>query len=196
VLGNHQAQARYAIKLRFMLGLAKRMNQMTGNDANPAVGTVMGELAALVTVVESMLLAHEVTGELRDGVMWPSQKTLYSVMALQSEINGKMLEMIRDLSGSAMITLPSSAADFDNPEMAKDLERFMQSSTADARSRVALMRMLWDFIGSEFGSRHQQYEKFYGGASFIVKQNMNRLYDYNRALALVDQALALPPVKG
>ncbi len=34
------------------------------------------------------------------------------------------------------------------------------------------MRLLWDFIGSEFGSRHQQYEKFYGGASFLVKQNV------------------------
>ena len=28
------------------------------------------------------------------------------------------------------------------------------------------MRLFWDFIGSEFGGRHQQYEKFYGGASF------------------------------
>src|SRR5215813_6598247 len=35
--GNHQAQVRYATKLRFMIGLAKRMNEMTGNEANPAV---------------------------------------------------------------------------------------------------------------------------------------------------------------
>ena len=50
--GNHQAQVRYVTKLRFMIGLAKRMNEMTGNDANPAVQIVMGELAALVSVVE------------------------------------------------------------------------------------------------------------------------------------------------
>ena len=35
--GNHQAQVRYATKLRFMIGLANRMNEMTGNDTNPAV---------------------------------------------------------------------------------------------------------------------------------------------------------------
>ena len=63
------------------------------------------------------------------------------------------------------------------------------------QDRVALMRMLWDFIGTEFGSRHQQYEKFYGGASFLVKQNMYRNYDFKRATALVDAALALPPVE-
>jgi 4-hydroxyphenylacetate 3-monooxygenase len=56
------------------------------------------------------------------------------------------------------------------------------------------MRLAWDFIGSEFGSRHQQYEKFYGGASFLVKQNVYRNFDFKRATALVDAALALPPL--
>ena len=55
--------------------------------------------------------------------------------------------------------------------------------------------MLWDFLGTEFGSRHQQYEKFYGGSSFVVKQNVYRNYDFKRATALVDRALALPAVK-
>ncbi|HYW59126.1 MAG TPA: 4-hydroxyphenylacetate 3-hydroxylase N-terminal domain-containing protein [Xanthobacteraceae bacterium] len=194
--GNHQAQCRYAVKLRFMAGLAKRMNEMTGNDANPAVAIQMGELAAIVTIVESMLAAHETIAPIdQDGVLWPSQPTLYSVMALQSELNGRMLEIIRELAGAAMITLPSSVKDFDHPDMAKDIARFMRSGTADARTRVATMRLVWDFLGSEFGSRHAQYEKFYGGASFLVKQNVNRFFDYKRATAMVDAALALPPVE-
>jgi 4-hydroxyphenylacetate 3-monooxygenase len=53
------------------------------------------------------------------------------------------------------------------------------------------MRMAWDFIGSEFGSRHQQYEKFYGGASFLVKQNVYRNFDFAGAAKLVDAALNL-----
>ncbi len=193
--GNHQAQCRYATKLRFMAGLAKRMNEMTGNDANPAVAIQMGELAAMVTIVDSMLQAHETVAPIdQDGVLWPSRATLYSVMALQSELNGRMLEIIRELAGAAMITLPSSARDFDNPAMAADIMRYMQSGAADARTRVATLRMAWDFLGSEFGSRHAQYEKFYGGASFLVKQNVNRAFDYKRATAMVDAALALPPV--
>src|ERR1700716_1304607 len=47
--GNHQAQVRYVTKLRFMVGLAKRMNEMTGNDAHPPVQIAMGELAALAS---------------------------------------------------------------------------------------------------------------------------------------------------
>jgi 4-hydroxyphenylacetate 3-monooxygenase len=63
-----------------------------------------------------------------------------------------------------------------------------------ARNRVALMRLAWDFIGTEFGNRHQQYEKFYGGASYLVKLNMYRAYDFERAGRLVDAALSLSPL--
>jgi 4-hydroxyphenylacetate 3-monooxygenase len=54
---------------------------------------------------------------------------------------------------------------------------------------------MWDFLGSEFGSRHAQYEKFYGGPSFVAKQHLYRYFDFKRAGALVDKALNLPPVK-
>jgi 4-hydroxyphenylacetate 3-monooxygenase len=193
--GNYQAQARYATKLRFMIGLAKRMNEMTGNDSNPAVQVQMGELASLVSIVENMLLSQETTATIdKDGVLWPSKTALYSIMALQSELNSRMLEIIRELSGAGMITVPSAYADFQNADMRSDIDRFMQSGVADARSRVAVMRMAWDFIGSEFGSRHQQYEKFYGGASFLVKMNVYRNFDFARATGMVESALALPPI--
>ena len=37
-------------------------------------------------------------------------------------------------------------------------------------------------------------EKFYGSASFLVKQNVYRSFDFKRATALVDAALNLPPL--
>lgn len=195
--GNHQAQARFAVKLRFLLGLAKRMNEATGNDGAPPVQVQMGELAALASIVEGMLYAQETAAYYDDeGVLWPSASLLYAVMALQSEINPRMIDIVRELTGAAMITLPSSVKDFDNPETAADIERYYRSSHLDARQRVALMRLAWDFIGTEFGNRHQQYEKFYGGASFLIKMNVFRNYDFKRAGTLVDQALTLPPVAG
>jgi 4-hydroxyphenylacetate 3-monooxygenase len=172
------------------------MNEMTGNVAAPPVQVMMGELAALVSIFEGLLLAQETVAPIKDGVLWPSPVTLYSAMAMQSEFNGRMLEIIRELAGGAFITLPSSLADLDSPQTAPDMERYMRAASTDARHRVALMRLLWDFIGSEFGSRHQQYEKFYGGASFLVKQNVYRNFDWKRAGALVDAALALPPIGG
>src|SRR3954464_6664876 len=193
--GNHQAQARYAVKLRFLLGLAKRMNEATGNDAAPPVMVEMGELAAYASIVENMLYSHESIASIdEDGVLWPSRTALYAVMALQAQINPHMIDIVRELTGAGMITLPSSSADFENPEAARDIERYFQSASVGARERIALMRLAWDFIGTEFGNRHQQYEKFYGGASFLVKMNVFRNYDFKRAGAMVDRALKLPPL--
>jgi 4-hydroxyphenylacetate 3-monooxygenase len=140
-------------------------------------------------IYEAMLLAHETSAPIKDGVLWPSVITLYSAMAMQSEFNGRMLETIRELVSSSVISVPSSAADFDNPEIAPLIERYMCSGTMDAKSRTALVRLLWDFLGTEFGSRHQQYEKFYGGSPVIVKQSVYRNFDFTRATALVDAAL-------
>jgi 4-hydroxyphenylacetate 3-monooxygenase len=192
--GNLQAQTRYATKLRFLIGLAMRMNEATGTASMPPVMVQMGELAALVSIVDAMLESQEVRATLDDkGVLWPSKTSLYAVMALQSEINPRVIEIVRELTGSAMITLPSSIKDLESEETAPDVERYMRSGSLSARARIKLMRLAWDFIGSEFGNRHHQYEKFYGGASFIVKQNMLRSYDMNRATALVDAALSMEP---
>src|ERR1700761_2546254 len=196
--GNHQAQARFSTKLRFLLGLAQRMNEATGNDAAPPVQVEMGELAAYASIVENMLVSHETVGPIdEDGVVWPSKSALYAVMALQSQINPHMIDIVRELTGAAMISLPSSVKDFENQESRPDLERYFRSGDIGARERVKLMRLAWDFIGSEFGSRHQQYEKFYGGASYLVKMNMYRAYDFGRAGRMVDSALGLSdPVTG
>ena len=34
------------------------------------------------------------------GVLWPSVTALYAAMALQSELNGRMLEIIRELAAA------------------------------------------------------------------------------------------------
>ena len=191
-LGNHQAQTRWSTKLRFLMGLTKRMCEITGSIKIPPVIGQIGEMAAYAAIVENMLLAQEFGATADDeGVLWPSRAALYSVMSLQTDLNPKLLNMARELAGGSMIMLPSSVADFENPEIAADLEHYICSPGIPVRERVATLKLAWDLIGSEFAGRHEQYEKFYGGASFLIKQNMFRTYDFNRASALVDQALAL-----
>ena len=192
-LGNHQAQIRWATKLRFLMGLTKRMTDITGAGKLPPVIVQLGEMAAYATIVENMVLAQETQSSLdAEGTLWTSRAALYSVMALQSDLNPKLLNMARELAGGSMIMLPSSVQDFDNPEIAADLERYTASPGFTARERVEVLKLAWDLIGSEFAGRHEQYEKFYGGASFLVKMNMYRNYDFGRAGALVDKALSLP----
>jgi 4-hydroxyphenylacetate 3-monooxygenase len=190
--GNHQAQVRYAVKLRFLLGLTKRLCEITGIDPMPPVQIQLGEMAAFATIIDSMVRAQETEATIdAEGVVWPSKRALYAAMALQSEINPRLTDIARELAGGSIVMLPSSARDFETPEIAADLERYVVSPGFTARERTAVLRLVWELIGTEFAGRHQQYEKFYGGASFLVKQNMARAYDFAGAGMLVDRALAL-----
>jgi 4-hydroxyphenylacetate 3-monooxygenase len=191
--GNHQAQARYATKLRFLMGLTKRLCEITGVDAMPPVQIELGGMAAFATIVDTMVRAQESEGTIDDdGCVWPSKQALYAVMSLQSEINPRLNNTLRELAGGSIIMLPSSIKDFQNPQTAADIERYIASPGFTSRERVAILKLVWDFIGSEFAGRHEQYEKFYGGASFLVKQNMARAYDFAAATKMVERALNLP----
>jgi 4-hydroxyphenylacetate 3-monooxygenase len=110
-------------------------------------------------------------------------------MALQSDLNPKLIDLARDLSGGAMLMLPSSHLDYANADIAKELERYVASPGYPSKDRVALLKLAWDLIGSEFGGRHQQYEKFYGGAAYVNKLHVYRNYDFAGAKRLADAAL-------
>ncbi|MFX7849930.1 4-hydroxyphenylacetate 3-hydroxylase C-terminal domain-containing protein, partial [Acinetobacter baumannii] len=73
---------------------------------------------------------------------------------------------LRELAGGGMIMLPSSIHDFRNPELAGLIEKTQQSPAASAVDKVKFYKLAWDAVGSEFASRHTQYEMFYAGATF------------------------------
>ena len=56
-----------------------------------------------------------------------------------------------------------------DPEIAKQFETYYQTPQLGAKDRMKLFKLAWDLVGTEFAGRHQSYEKFYAGASFIVK---------------------------
>ena len=85
--------------------------------------------------------------------------------------------------------LPSAARDFAQPEIAALIERTQQSPTASAVEKVKFYKLAWDAVGSEFASRHQQYEMFYAGASFVTKGHSFRTYDWGTAEGLVQRML-------
>lgn len=191
VLGNHQAQVRLATKLDFAVGLAHRIAEATGNLAAPPVRGALGEMAAHAGVVSGLLAAQERNCEIDDeGVAWPGREDCFAVMTLQSELYPKVMHMLRDLCGGGLIQLPSSAVDFAHPEMGADLERYVGGPDETAVERVKLLKLAWDLVGSEFGGRHHQYEMFYVGAPFVVRQRMYGVYDFDRRRDLVDGVLA------
>jgi 4-hydroxyphenylacetate 3-monooxygenase len=69
------------------------------------------------------------------------------------------------------------------------VERYQRSATGGARDRVKLLKLVWDFVGTEFGGRQLQYEMFYSAAQPVVYTRMFRSYDWPAAKAMVDRCL-------
>jgi 4-hydroxyphenylacetate 3-monooxygenase len=190
MLGNSQAQIRFWAKLQFIVGLASSIARMNRVDAQPQVQQALGQMAAYAAMVEGLVRAHEAHCDIdRNGMARPGRAEIYANMTFQSQIYPTLLNMLRDLAGGGLLQLPSSAADFANPEEAADISRYIQSPGVPAVERVKLLKLAWDIVGSEFASRHHQYEMFYAGAPHMVKGFMYRNYDFAASEELVRQAL-------
>ena len=190
VYQNYQAMIRLSVKLRFLAGIARRISETNGVIGIPAVRETLGQLAAEVEMLEALVAAMEVKGAKRGAYFVPDAHTLYSAQVLTQQLYPKFVTTLRDLAGGGMIMQPSSYRDFENPETADYIELTQQSPVADAYDKVKFYKLAWDAVGSEFASRHLQYEMFYAGATFVTKAHSYRTYDWSRSTDLVDRVLA------
>lgn len=189
VFQNYQCQIRLAVKLRFLMGVAYRTAEINGTIGMPPVKDMLGQLSAEANMVEAMMAAMEVRGERVGDYFVSNRSMLYSSQVLTQQLYGQILNKLRDLAGGGMIMLPSSIEDFRNPLTAELIGKTQRSPVAIPEERVKFFKLAWDAVGSEFASRHNQYEMFYAGASFVVKGHAFRTYDWQASARLVDGML-------
>jgi 4-hydroxyphenylacetate 3-monooxygenase len=101
-----------------------------------------------------------------------------------------LLNQIRGLMGGSLIQLPATVSELRAPGSAADIGRYVRWPKAGGDERVKLLKLLWDTFGSEFGSRHLQYEMFYAGEPASIQGREFRSFDWAAAEALVDHCLA------
>ncbi|WP_323870051.1 4-hydroxyphenylacetate 3-hydroxylase C-terminal domain-containing protein [Xenorhabdus szentirmaii] len=65
------------------------------------------------------------------------------------------------------------------------------SSVASPVERIRMMRLVWDAVGSEFASRHQQYELFYTGAPYQTLARLYHQYNWQASKELVEKIRVL-----
>lgn len=191
VYQNFQAQVRLVVKLRFLLAVARRMVETVGTINLAPVQTKLGLMAAQVATVESQLMGMEAGGTHVGEYYVPNRHFLYAAQVYSQDLYPRFINDIRELAGGGLIMLPSSAADLVNPEVASVLDNMQVSARADegAYERMKFLKLAWDAVGSEFASRHIQYEMFYAGAQFVTQGHSFRTYDWDRADSLLEHVL-------
>jgi 4-hydroxyphenylacetate 3-monooxygenase len=156
---------RLAVKLDFIAGLLLKAVDATGSNEFRGVQAQVGEVLAWRNLFWALTDAMARTSTpWTDGYVLPNLEYGLSYRVMSSMAYPRLKEIIQDVLASALIYLPSHANDFKVPEIRKYLDQFVRgSNNYSAVDRVQLMKLLWDAIGTEFGSRHELYERNYFG---------------------------------
>jgi 4-hydroxyphenylacetate 3-monooxygenase len=187
---NYQSEIRLLVKLRFLVGLARKITETIGTVNFPSVRETLGELASYVGVIEAFVLAMESKGYRYGPYYLPDRELLYASQVQAQMIYPKVIHILRELSGGGILMLPSTSADFENAEIAGFIHKTQYSPVMSSTERVQLFKLAWDAVGSEFASRHLQYEMFYSGARLVTTGMSYRNFDWQRATGTVEEFLA------
>ena len=186
---NYQAQVRMMVKMRFLLGLARKIAETNGIVSIPEVSGTLGYLAANTGMMEGMVKGMEAGGVSYGPYFVPDRRLLYATQVLSQQFYPELVHHIRDLAGASMIMMPPSVADFGNAETASFIHRTQRSPVAEPKDKVKLFKLAWDAVGSEFGSRQAQYEMFYAGGPFVTRGRSFQNYDWSTVTDMVDGLL-------
>ncbi len=162
---------RLAVKLDFIAGLLLKGVEATGTKDFRGVQAQVGEVLAFRNLFWGLTDAMaRTTIPWTPGHVLPNLDYGLAYRVAASQIYPKLKEIVENVLASALIYLPSHAADFKNPEIRPYLDQFVRGSNGYAAvDRVKLMKLMWDAIGTEFGGRHELYERNYFGSHESIR---------------------------
>jgi 4-hydroxyphenylacetate 3-monooxygenase len=180
-----QGCTRLAVKLDFLAGLHIKALDITGTKDFHGVRTRLGELLAWRNMMWALTdsMAHNPDPWIA-GTVLPNANTALSYRWFATIGYPRVKEIIEQDVASALIYQNSHAADFKNADIRQYLDKYLRGSNgSDATHRAKVMKLLWDAIGTEFGSRHELYERNYTGNHEAVR---TQLVDAQEARGLTD----------
>ena len=193
--GNHQSNVRFWSKLRLLVGVASRIVRTSGADQVPAVRETLGRLASL-----EALLAGLIHGQIQMAEAWPegfltvNRRGMYAAMGWCADNHSAIVDCLRELCGGGVFQMPADISVMEDPALREKFETYWTTPQIGAVERMQLFKLAWDLVGSEFAGRHQQYEKFYAGPSFVVRNYSFSLAPWDEFHGIVDRALSDPSV--
>ncbi|MEN3343876.1 MAG: 4-hydroxyphenylacetate 3-monooxygenase [Arthrobacter sp.] len=191
-----QGVIRLATKLDFIAGLLMKALEIAGTQdfrgVQTRVGEVLGWRNMFYALIDGMTLNPDAGP---NGTVLPKLDYGLSYRMFMAIGYPRIKEIIEQDVASGLIYLNSSALDFKTPEIRPYLDKYVRGSDGvEAVDRVKLMKLLWDSIGTEFGGRHELYERNYSGnhenvkAEILFAAQAQGTTDYMKGFA--DQCLA------
>jgi len=189
VFQNYQCMIRLSVKLKFLLGLARKVAETTTSSNYPQVRETLGLLAAKVNNIEALIVAMEATGEHYEGYFVPNRSTLCTAQVIGKPHIPRSSRPFATLSGGGLIMVPSSSADFDNELTASIIGKTQSSPVATSKERVKLMKLTWT-RSARSSARATCSTDVHSGATFVTRGNSFRFFDWQEVKGYVEEFMS------
>jgi aromatic ring hydroxylase len=192
---NLQAGTRLAVKLDFMTGLLARGLEMNGTSEFRGVQAALGEVVAWRTLLWTMTTAMAAEPQVGPGgCVIPRADYAAAVRLFSTSAWPAVKTIFENVLGGTPIVVPSGREDLKSPELRPLIDRYYRGTGASALERIKLFKLVWDAIGTEFGGRHELYERNYAGNQEQIRMDAlkfaRRTGALDRCTELVERCLA------
>lgn len=156
---------RFAVKLDFVVGLLLKALRAAGTDQFRGVQVNIGEVIAIRNLfwgLSDAMALNPTNGS--NGTVLPNLEYGMAYRVFAPVAWPRVKDIIENIVAGGLIVQPSSVEDFKDDEIRDLLDRFYRGSNGvDAKSKMKVIKLLWDLVGTEYAGRHELYERNYAG---------------------------------
>lgn len=163
--------SRLCVKLDFLAGLLSKALRATGSREFRGVQANLGEVIAIRNLMWGLSDAMcKSPDPWENGAVQPSMLYGMAYRTFTPMFYPRIKEISQQVVASGLIYVNSNAADFKSAEIRPYLDKYVRGSNGiEAMDRMKIMKLLWDATASEFGGRHELYERNYAGNNEQIK---------------------------
>lgn len=176
-----QVMLRTVAKLEFIVGIGKELTESIGIGGFAHIQEKMAELIDTAETVRAYLRAAEADAGPGPGEgIWLAPEPCIALRHNWPEMYARVAAILQQMAAGGLMLTPTEADMMGESKPFTD--RYFQGANIPAYEKVRLFRIVWDLIGTEFGSRSTLYERYFNGDVVRLRQLRYASYDYTKAL--------------
>ena len=184
-----QVMVRSIAKLEFIIGVAHELTDAIGIGGFAHIQEKVAEIIDTTETVRAYLRAAEADADAWRGEgIWLSPEPCIAMRHTWPDAYARVAAILQQLAAGGLMLTPTEQ------DMTGDLkghaDKYFQGANIAAYERVRLFRLVWDLIGTQFGSRSSLYERYFNGDVVRLRQLRFANYDYTRAKRSYDDFMA------
>lgn len=182
----HQTSVRLLTKMQFLTGVAMRATELVNTNKFLHVQDAMGEMTTYIELCRAAIIASEETAKPnKDGIYIPNFAPLSAIRNSGNRWYPRLREILQEILAGGLMYQPASIDIMETP-LKNDIEKYYRGATASATEKIKIFKIASDIAVSDFGSRHELYERYYAGDPLFLRVGTQYSgYDKTECLEIV-----------